>query len=115
MQTKVGIGIGLDVAGTAAGLVPGASEGVIATKVVVTQVTLGLASSANSALNGNAGFTAANATGAQLSAVAAGASYVGWKTAAQAIPYVSTIYNLGALGWDVYHANSDYQACLAGG
>ena len=108
-KIKVGAGIGLDVAGTAAGLVPGASAA-----LVTTQVSLGLASSAYSAYNGNAAFTVSNATSAQLSAVAAGAEYVGWKAAAESIPYVATGANLIALGWDVWHANSDYQACLAG-
>jgi len=109
-KVKVGAGIALDTAGTVAGLIPGAS-----TALVTTQVTLGLASSAYSAYNGSAGFTIANATGAQVSAFAAGAEYVGWKTLAKNIPYVATAYNAFALGWDVYHAQSDYQACLAGG
>jgi hypothetical protein len=109
-KIKVGVGIGLDVAGTAAGLVPGAGAA-----LVTTQVSLGLASAAYSAYNGSAAFTIGNATGAQLSAVAAGAEYVGWKTAAKALPWIGTLYNAGALAYDVYHAQSDYQACLAGG
>lgn len=109
-KAKVGAGIALDTAGTVAGLIPGAS-----TALVTTQVSLGLASAAYSAYNGSAAFTIGNATGAQVSAFAAGAEYVGWKTLAKNIPYVATAYNGFALGWDVYHAKSDYQACLAGG
>ena len=40
---------------------------------------------------------------------------MGWKTAAKALPWIGTLYNAGALAYDVYHAQSDYQACLAGG
>jgi RHS repeat-associated protein len=109
-KIKVGAGLALDTAGTVAGLIPGAGAA-----LVTTQVSLGLASAAYSAYNGSAAFTIGNATGAQLSAVAAGAEYVGWKTAAKALPWVGTLYNAGALAWDAYHAQSDYQACLAGG
>ncbi len=109
-RIKVGVGIGLDAAGTAAGLVPGAS-----TALVTTQVSLGLASSGYSAYNASVTFTEANATGAKLSAVAGVAEHVGWKTAAKAPPWIGTLYNAGALAYDVYHAQSDYQACLAGG
>ena len=108
-RIKVGLGIGLDVAGTVAGLVPGAGAA-----LVTTQVSLGLASSAYSAYNGKVGFTIGNATGAKLSAIAGmAAQTAGWETAAKALPWVGTIYNAGALGWDVWHANSDYQACMA--
>ena len=108
-KAKVGAGIALDTAGTVAGLYGGGAA------VVTAQVSLGVASSAYSAYNGNAAFAIGNATGAQVSAIGAGAEYVGFKTAAEVIPWVSTLYNVGALGWDVYHAKSDYQACLAGG
>jgi hypothetical protein len=108
-KIKVGVGIGLDAAGTAAGLVPGAGAA-----LVTTQVSLGLASSAYSAYNKNVGFTIGNATGAQLSAVRAGAVYAGMKTTASVLPVIGTIYNGAVLGWDVWHANSDYQACMAG-
>jgi RHS repeat-associated protein len=109
---KVGAGIALDTAGTVAGLFPGAGAA-----LVTTQVSLGLASSAYSAYNKNVGFTIGNATGAQVSAVralAVGTETVGWQTAAETLPWVGTAYNAFALGWDVWHANRDYQACLAG-
>jgi hypothetical protein len=109
-KIKVGVGIGLDVAGTAAGLVPGAGAA-----LVTTQVSLGLASSAYSAYNGNVGFTIGNATGAKLSAIAGmAAQTAGWETAAKALPWVGTAYNAAALVWDIWNANSDYQACMAG-
>ena len=108
-KVKVGAGIALDTAGTVAGLIPGAGAA-----LVTTQVSLGLASSAYSAFNGNVGFTIGNATGAQLSAVRAGAVYAGMKTTASVLPVIGTIYNGAVLGWDVWHANSDYQVCMAG-
>ena len=108
-KIKVGVGIGLDVAGTALSFASGAGEG-----IVIAQVTVGLASGAYSAYNGSATYTLANATGAQASAVAAGASQVGWTTTAANLSRFGRGFSVFALGADVLNASSACQACLAG-
>ena len=108
-KIKVGVGIGLDVAGTALSFASGAGEG-----IVVAQVNVGLASAAYSADNGSAAFTLANAGGAQVSAVTAGASGAGFKTAGTALTTIGRGLSAASLIYDVFTAKSSYESCLAG-
>ncbi|QNI35459.1 hypothetical protein [Edaphobacter albus] len=108
-KIKVGVGIGLDVAGTALSFASGAGEG-----IVIAQVTVGLASAAYSAYNGSVSYTLENATGAQVSAITAGAAEVGWKATATTLTRFGRGLSAFALGADLINASSLYQACLAG-
>ncbi len=104
-KAKVGLGIGLDTAGTVASFTEAG---------LLVQVGIGLASAANSAFNGNVGWTLANSTATQASAVGAGAKYAGLATTANALNKAGKFFSVVSLVHDVATASNDYKSCMEG-
>jgi len=101
------VAIELDTAGLGLSLVPGANLAVAGTGLAV-----GTASLINSGVHGDLTAIGIGAVGYHIGAVAPAAEQFG-KVAAEAIPLAGTIVAAGALGWDLYSANQEYQKCLA--
>lgn len=104
---KIGVGLGLDLAGTIASAIPGSGQA-----LALTQLGLSSASAIYSAITTNKQGLLVAGVGYGLTTgglVAAG------KAAKVAIPVVGTIYGAIQTFSDVKTAKSDFQTCLKGG
>jgi hypothetical protein len=71
-----------------------------------------LASTANSAFNGNLGWTLTNSTATKASALESGARAVNWEKTANVLNKAGKFFSVGSLIYDVSNARSDYQECM---
>ncbi len=104
---KNAVSLGLDAAGVGAGFLPGGDLAVAG-----VQMGLGVASTVNSAVSGDAPGSIGSVFGLQLSALAPAAKWAG--VGAKAVPFLgAAVSAAGALNdpWSTY---KDYQGCMAG-
>ena len=104
---KNGVALGLDAAGIGAGFLPGGDL-----VVAGAQVGIGVASTVNSAVGGDATGSMTAIFGFQLSAMEPAAKWAGMG--ARAIPFLGTALSVASTVRDVAVAYGDYQSCMAG-
>ena len=105
-NTKVGLGIGLDIAGTVASAIPGEGQA-----LVLTQLGLSAASAIYSGVTHNS-------EGTTVAGAAYGLTAGGLESASnavkRAIPIVGTVLGAAQTYRDIKTAQEDYEKCLAG-
>ena len=92
----------------AAGFIPG--EGV---PKAVTQLGVGLAGVANSAIQKSGSGVFLGIAGIHLTALEPFAKEAGWSVA-KAVPVAGTLLNVGATLYDLSSVGKDYRACING-
>ena len=105
-NTKVGLGTGLDIAGTVASAIPGEGQA-----LVLTQLGLSAASAIYSGVTHNS-------EGTTVAGAAYGLTAGGLESASnavkRAIPIVGTVLGAAQTYRDIKTAQEDYEKCLAG-
>jgi hypothetical protein len=105
--TNNGVAFGLDVAGVAAGFLPG-GELVIAG----AQIGVNTASTVNSAMSGDVTGGMTSIFGLQLAALEPAAKWTG--VGAKAVPFLGSVVGAFGAANDGWQAYQSYQSCMAG-
>lgn len=102
---KNAVALSLDAAGVGAGFLPGGDL-----VVAGAQMGIGVASTVNSAVGGDAPGAVTSIFGFQLAAMAPAAKWAG--VGAKAVPFLGAVVSAAGGLNDAWHTYQDYQSCM---